>query len=72
MRGTRRSSADSMTVSGSKSSTCAATEDLSPLVSIPRSRTTPLRPAMQARAKLSAPIPLGLTTPIPVMTTRRR
>src|SRR5262245_53508834 len=41
-------------------------------MSIPSMWQSPLRPCAQAAAKLSAPIPLGLTTPIPVMTTRRR
>ena len=33
-------------------------------------RFTPLVPARMARQKASLPMPLGLTTPIPVMTTR--
>ena len=69
MRGTRRSSPISITEVRSRSRIWAAAVDLIPVVSIPAMAAMPLRPARRAAAKASRPMPLGLTTPRPVMTT---
>ena len=71
IRGTRRSSAGSMHRRGVEAEHLAAALVLQARgVDAVGAAETPLRPSRQARANASRPMPLGLTTPMPVMTTR--
>jgi hypothetical protein len=58
------------TVDGSKSFTSAAIRTAWPFGSYERTKSIPLRPSTAARQVAGASLPIGVTAPSPVTTTR--
>src|SRR5205809_1793760 len=71
-RSLRRTSFFSKNAAGSKSRTSAAILVSNPEASKRVINPTPLRPSIRLAQKRSLPMPMGLITPTPVTTTRRR